>query len=300
MKNLVICPEFTNHCNFKCIKCPQSLYKKISIGRNSFYREKGYMPENLFNIVLKNVKKYAKEVSIGFFGEQMLHPKFNEFIKSLAYNKKYELTINTNLSLVTNKNIEILKLFDEVRINLDSSYSLLYNRTCPGTVLDINGNINHNRLETISKKLEYWLSLPDHSPTRIVYTVSSFNEHDKNQFVKLWLPKLTNKDYILMKSIISYGGIIYNLNIKNNICKIPQRLYFVISWNGDCTPCNLDVNLALKVGNLNKEKDIMLIIRSYKWKNIISHIKNKDGICLNCPDANNWTKNKQFKGKNLC
>lgn len=296
MKQLVVCPELTNHCNFKCIKCPQSMYSVQGEECNSFTREKGYMSEKLLLIVKKNCKQYANEVSIGFFGEPLLHPSFNNFVSLMASEKTYELTLNTNWSLVTEKTMNVLKIFDEVRINLDTIDSTLYDKMCPGVVLDIKGNVSHDRLETISEKLEHWLSLPDHTQTRIVYTTSSFNENEREDFVNLWIPKLNKHDYVLTKYIISYGGIIQDNRITSNDCMIPDLPYFVVAWNGDCTPCNLDVDIALKGGNLYEYDDVEIICETNVWRENLKKIKEKRGICSKCVDANNWKENQIYGG----
>lgn len=299
MDKFIIQPELTNYCNMKCKFCPHSVYGKSSEGGNPFNRQKGYMSDKLFNLVLENARKYATSVIIGFFGEPLLHRKFDDYIKLLAvFDRNYKLCLNTNWSLTTERNMETLKDFDEVRISLDTSNSALYEKLCPGgSVLDLEGNLRQERYNTIAQKIEYWLNLPDHVPTRLVYVVSSINEDDRENFLKRWRPKLKPQDHILTKSVISYGGVMEDRRMKKNPCEIESQRWLTIAWNGDCSPCNLDVNIALKVGNLLETKDIKKIIRGDEWKKVISRISKKLGICSNCFDANNWTENKYFWGK---
>jgi MoaA/NifB/PqqE/SkfB family radical SAM enzyme len=254
------------------------------------------MSEELLFIVKKNCDKLAKELSIGFFGEPLLHPSFNNFVALMASENSYKLSLNTNWSLVTEKNMNVLNNFDEVRINLDTIDSFLYDKMCPGNVLDINGNVSHNRLDAISEKLDHWLSIPNHTQTRIVYTTSSFNENEREDFVRLWVPKLNKQDYVLTKSIISYGGIIQDRRITSNDCMIHDLPYFVAAWNGDCTSCNLDVDIALKGGNLYKYDDIETIYETNVWRENLKKIEEKRGICSKCVDANNWSENEIYMG----
>jgi len=300
MKKFVLHPELTNHCNFRCIFCPHSVYGKSSVGGNEFNREKGYMSEELFSLVLENASKYAKSVILGFFGEPLLHPRFEEYIKLIPANRCYDLEINTNWSLVTKENMNTLKLFDLVRISLDASYSTLWEELCPGgQVLDINGELHQDRFHIITEKIKYWLMLPDHSPTRIVYVVSSINHQDRDTFVSKWLPKLGASDHIVTKSVISYGGIMKDSYMRVNSCNIiKSQPYFIISWDGKCSPCNLDVNIELNAGNILKTRDISKIVEGDRWKHIMFEINQKSGICLNCFDANNWTENKIYYGGN--
>jgi len=295
MRRLAFQPEFTNHCNFKCRFCPHSVYRKRSEGGNQFNREKGFMSDELFNLVLENSEKYANLVTIGFFGEPMLHPKFEDYVKLFPANRGYHLEINTNWSLVTKENMDTLKRFDYVRISLDASYSALWERLCPGVaILDLNGVPRQDRYDTITEKLEYWFNLPEHAPTRLVYVVSSVNEHDRNKFVKEWRQKLGSRDHILTKSVLSYGGVMTDANInKKGMCNIISQPCFTIAWNGDCSPCNLDVNMELNVGNLLELGDMKKIIEGDKWKQVMSGIKQKTGICANCVDANSYTESKK-------
>lgn len=288
-------PEFTNHCNFRCSFCPHSVYRKKSDGGNKFNREKGYMSDELFKLVLENAEKYANAVTIGFFGEPLLHPRFEDYVKSFPANRCYSLDINTNWSLVTKENLDILKRFDCVRISLDASHPALWEKLCRGApVLDLNGVPCRNRYNTIVEKIEWWLSLPDHVPTRLVYVVSSINEHDREKFVEKWRPKLGHQDHIATKSVISYGGVMKDSHMKKNSCNIKSQPCFTVAWNGDCSPCNLDVNIELKVGNLLEARDMKQIVEGDKWGQVMSKIRQKSGICSNCFDANNWTENRFY------
>jgi len=300
MKNLVMQPEFTNFCNFKCNFCPHSVYRSDSVSGNKFDREKGFMSEKLCNLFVENSNKYAKNVIIGFFGEPLLHPKFEKLVKLFPKKREYSIQLYTNWSLATKKNMEVIKAFDGVFISLDSSESDLWEKLCPGgDALNLDGKPSSQRYGTIKNKLEYWLKLTNRPPTQIVYVVSSLNEHDKEKFTKEWAPKLGLKDTILTKSVLSYGGVIKDKHMKENSCNVLCGDRFTVAWDGRCTPCNLDVNIGLNVGNLLKENDVGKIMKSTKWANIMQTIKNKDSICANCFDANNWTEHELHRNNKI-
>jgi len=296
-QKLLIQPELTNNCNFRCVYCPHSIYRKKVDGSNQFNREKGYMSEELWDIVLRNAAKYVGIIMIGFFGEPLLHPKFKSFIQMIPANRPYILHINTNWSLVTKENMETLKCFDLVRISLDTSNASLWEKLCPGgPVLDLNGVPSIDRYNMIAEKIEYWLQLKDHAPTRLVCVVSSINEHDVEKHVDLWHPKLSPRDHIQTKTILSYGGVMRDSHMSRYPCIIPSCKYLTVAWNGDCTPCNLDVNIAHNVGNLYEEMDMMRIVHGKRWKQAISNIKRKQDICMNCLDANNRGEDREYWG----
>jgi len=129
-----------------------------------------------------------------------------------------------------------------------------------------------------------------------VYNTSSFDEHEREDFVNSWIHKLNKHDYVLTKSIISYGGVIQDHRITPNECMIPYMPYFIVAWNGDCTPCNLGVDIALKGGNLYEYDDVAKLYETNVWRENLKKIKEKRGICLKCVDAKNWKETKIHMG----
>jgi radical SAM protein with 4Fe4S-binding SPASM domain len=272
MKNLMMSIEFTNHCNHDCVMCPQSVYRQD----NRFDRNKGWLSDDVFDLFLENARKYAKSVCIGFFGEQMLHPRFYEFMNRLAKDRPYELTLFSDWSLLEASMSPLLIGCDVVKISLDASNCELFNKLCPG------GDYN-----TVVNNIEWWLDLPGHSKTYLVFVTSSLNKHDKQAFLDKWLPKLPKNDGIITKSVISYGGVMKDEYMTDNACKVADQNRLIVSWNGDCSPCNLDVNMSMKAGNIQETNDVADIIDGGIYKNWIKSIKRKEGICENCFDANN-------------
>ena len=291
-------PELTNHCNFRCVYCPHSVYRKESAGGNRFDREKGYMSAELWDLVLHNAAKYATYLGLGFFGEPLMHPAFQRYVEMIPRDRPYGLEIFSNWSLVTRENMEALKHFDCVRISFDASCSALWEQLCPGgAVLDLDGAPSQDRYGAIVSKMEYWLCQPDHAPTNLHCVVSSVNEHDTEALVAKWRPRLGPRDYIWTKSIISYGGIMADSHIGKNPCNIPSsRRDFNVAWNGDCTPCNLDVNVEWNVGNLTDARELTTITEGDNWSLAMSRIACREGICANCFDANNRTEDRFYHG----
>ena len=290
--------ELTNYCNFSCSYCPHAIRNQGAVENvNPFDRRQGFMSDETFALALENAAKYARSVSISFFGEQMLHRRFNELIRSVPRDRKYHLVTNTNGSLLTHKNIETLKLFDIVRFSIDSVDSESFERLRPGSaVLTINGKRGENRFDTLAEKIEHWLNLPDHPPTFLVHVTTDANQHDRQAYLDHWLPRMGPNDHVIMKSVISYGGVMKDPYMTENPCTIPEDKRVVIAWNGDCTPCNLDVNVALKYGNIHVTPDLRRMIRSAKYKRVISGIRRNQGICANCDDANNHVESVSYQG----
>jgi len=298
VEGLIMQPEFTNQCNFRCKFCPHSIYRENSEGANRFDREKGFMSEELFNTFLENAEEYAASVVIGFFGEPMLHPRFEDFVEAFPKRRRYQLILNTNWSLTTKENMEALMHFDSVRISIDASNSELYETLCPGgPVLDMDGRARVDRYETLVEKIEYWLDLDRHPRTTLIYVVSSLNKDDKEAFLKEWLPKVKPEDSIATKRVLSYGGYMKDANMRSYPCRIPDEKRLTVAWNGESSPCNLDVNIALNIGNLIETKDVKALFEKREYKEVIKGIRKKEGVCKYCFDANNHADNIVYAGR---
>lgn len=256
--------------------CPQSVYKQPSSGGNPYNREKGYLSDEVFGIFLENARKYARSVSVSFFGEQMLHPKFDEYITRLSENRRYKLILFSNWSLVTDEMIPVIRKCDIVKISLDASNAKLFYKLCPDS-----------RYRELTGRISKWLSLEDRPATYLVYTISSLNEYDKGAFLEKWLSKLTRRDGVIAKSVISYGGVMKDDYMTNNRCRVLEKPRLIVAWNGDVSPCNLDVNMSMNAGNLLATNDLSEIVNSRAYKYQLDVIRDKRGICAYCFDANN-------------
>jgi radical SAM protein with 4Fe4S-binding SPASM domain len=257
------------------------------------------MPRDLFDRFLQEAKTHAASVCIGFFGEQMLHKEFEEYVCQLAaHQKHYKTTLFTNWSMSTRQNMKALVRVSNVRISLDAPNSKVFDTMRPGSsILDLDGRPGTGtRYETMMDKLDYWLSLRTRPPTALIYIASSVNQHTTKQFVDKFRPRLRRTDTIVTKCPISYGGVTTDSLMSPNQCIIHRQNRLSVAWDGECTPCNLDVNIALSVGNLNTD-DMSTILKSTKMQDVLKQIVAKEGICANCFDSNNHTKTVQYRGQ---
>jgi radical SAM protein with 4Fe4S-binding SPASM domain len=241
--------------------CPQSVYGDESEGGNQFNREKGYLSDEVFELFLDNARKYAKSVTVSFFGEQMLHPKSKAMLPAMMD-------------------------CDVVKISLDASNPETFNYVCP------NGDYG-----VIIVNIGRWLNIDNHPKTYLVFVTSSINKHDKQAFLDKWLPRLSKNDGIITKSVISYGGVMKDAYMSENACKVAGQNRLTVAWNGDCSPCNLDVNMEMNVGNILETNDVADIVDSRAYKYQLDVIRDKRGICSNCFDANNHRETVVHRGR---
>ena len=291
--------ELTNHCNYKCLFCPQSQWRLPQYSEVPYERPKGFMDFDLFCKVVDEAGQISNEINFSFFGEPMIHPEFLKFMDYLKGRKSsLRVVMNTNLSLATREIYQ--KLIDinlsDLRISLDAATSKIYKIVRPGMYyIDLDGIIQKgNGFETICKKAEYWFSLLNHRPTRHVFTVNSKNVAEAEMFVRRWLPLLGDNDIILTKNVLTYGGKISDRMIFRNPCNVWDIKMLTVDWTGRVTPCNLDNNMDLTIGSV-LESNLLELYLSEKYKQIEYQSKSRQITpCRTCIDGNNWSRNLVF------
>ncbi|MFT4976143.1 MAG: MoaA/NifB/PqqE/SkfB family radical SAM enzyme, partial [Myxococcota bacterium] len=253
-QRLVVDIELSNTCNFRCPICPHAYKGKpeLTLGE-PFSRRGAFMTPEVFHRAVDECNRVARSVEIGFFGEQTLHKRYHEYLRSLS-TRNFRLETNTNLSRVTEQTFETWAEagMDLVRLSADAITPEVFNRARPGSVNDMDGRRvgEADRLAAINEKIHRWLERPGHSPTRIVFVRSSHNEGEEEAFIHYWRPFLGPQDVILIKQVLTYGGIVDDKEVLAHRCNVWEMRYLMIDVRGDLTPCNLDVNVQLHLGNI--------------------------------------------------
>lgn len=282
--------ELTNHCNFKCVYCPHSVYgEDAGPSGNPFNRPKGYMSGALYERAIAGAHDYANSLTMGFFGEQQLHPKFEEWMRAMTPRKQRQFVfyLNTNWSRVTQENVDSLMCVDTVRISIDSTKAAMWEELCPGgPVLNEDGTKGASRFQALIDKIKWWLKLPKRPKTLLVFVTQTANKPEIEAFGKAWQPLMRGGDKATAKSILTYGGVMLDEHMVKRPCPVAEQNRFTIAWDGRCTPCNLDVNLGMAVSNLNTHT-IPEIVNSPEWAGKLAGIRKRVGVCANCFDAQN-------------
>lgn len=280
--------ELTNNCNYHCPKCPRH--------GNDMKRKRGYADTERVKRLLNESFKIAKYVNFSFFGEPLLHPDFDEILEHTRKKPTgFKTVINTNVSLLTK---DIMLRFIECRLNqlrlsVDAATNEVYDLVRPSVLCkDLNGKLHkQNRLKYIDEKLKFWFSLKNHSSTRHVMPVSSLNKNEIKPYILKWHPLLSAGDSILLKSILTYGGKIKDSEITRNACNVWSSKFLTIDWQGNVSPCNLDTDMNLIIGDV-KNKSIMEMWKNSNYQSMKQKsIQRKIYPCKTCIDGNNYTKN---------
>jgi len=257
-----------------------------------------------FKVAVEQCRQYAHEVNFSFFGEPTLHPEYFKFFRHLK-GTGLGVVLNTNLSLVTR---EIFDLWNEVnvkqcRFSIDAVTPDTFDVVRPGgPPKNLAGEFvkGERRLPVIERKVRNWFATP-HRPTRHVFVVCEGNKKEAMQFAQKWQPLLGDQDEIIFKNVLTYGGVIHKDTpefqsfIKANPCNVWVQDSLTIDWQGNVTPCNLDVNMALTIGNI-RDKNLGALHKGEEWSRISKLSKErKISPCNTCVDANNWTNNVVIK-----
>lgn len=280
--------EITNCCNYRCANCPR--------GSEVFTRKKGYMPIDLFRKVLKESFKASRFINFSFFGEPLLHPEFMGFMDIIKDRPAgFKVVMNSNLSLATKKIFDkFIEIdLDTLKISIDAATNGTYDLVRPSSsCFSLDGTKSRTkRLDIIDEKVVYWFGISNHVPTKHVLPVSSLNIHEVLSYVDKWKPLLSSRDEILIKNVLTYGGKNSDPLVSKCSCNVWDQGVLTVDWQGNVSPCNLDTNMDLIVGNVG-EQSFLDICSGNKFNSLMEMSKSKSIYpCNKCVDANNWSKN---------
>jgi radical SAM protein with 4Fe4S-binding SPASM domain len=292
--------ELTNICNFTCPFCPQAYkHDAVAPGGSPYHRKQGLMAPEVFERAFEECNRVADTVELGFFGEQTLHERYVEHLLAMR-RRAFALEASTNVSFVTRSTMDawVEARLDLVRLSLDAVTPEVFDRARPGQVRDLDGRrvADGERMHAVNAKVHEWLARPDHRPTRLVYVKSSHNQGDERErFLEHWLPHLGPDDRILMKQVLTYGGKTADPLVLPHHCNVWEVRYLMIDWRGTLSPCNLDTNMDLALGNL-MESSIDELYHGARAQDL----RRRTGClrdltpCRTCVDGNNWTQNETF------
>lgn len=222
-------------------------------------REQGFMDFNIFKKIIDELIEvnpvYAQknEVWCHHFGESLMHPEFDKFIK-YAVDKKVNVQLSLNPLLLTRENA--IKM-------INANPSLLY------FSLDGHNDDSFLRIRGLKKGYDKskeniinFLDLKERekSETKIVLSMIDFKENeDSINKAKAYWGKIKGIDKILIKKFVYWDGNVEEINqLETNsagisdkslvTCHIPWNTMTVL-WNGDIVPCCFDYNGRYVLGN---------------------------------------------------
>lgn len=280
--------ETTNYCNLNCTFCLVGMQNELTgkygtAAHNLMTRPFGFMTEETFNVVHKELKKFGiKKVYLHFQGEPLLNkltPQFATVLKKDGF----EVGIFTNGQAFNDKNIaELSKAeIDLIRFSVDGASEETYQQNRVG-----------GRFERVYENMKKVALAHKGKKTRIEW-----------QFLVL----KNNEDEVeVAKKMASEIGIHFftkgyresvpelapeNPDYRSSYHKKPCRdIYHQIGiyWNGDVVPCCYDVDGKEIMGDLLEQglEDIWNNERYREFRGRVDNFKKspdkEPGICRNC------------------
>jgi len=252
-------------CNFKCKFCFQAQEDKP---------EQGLMTLPLYRKIINDICQFPdkiKKIKIGLHGESTLHPKLVTMIKYLKKrNKTDTIELFTNGSLLNPYlNEEIIKGgLDRINISVEGLSSEQYKKMT-GVRVDIDKFIaNIKRLYSIRGKCKIYIKTMTQDKERFY---NMFGNICDEIFVENAVPQWPEIGNPVLPKVGMYGQPIKQWK---EVCPF-IFMYLHYNWDGSVSPCTLDWQRKLIIGNANK-KSALEIWQGKKLRDLrIAHLEGK-------------------------
>jgi len=237
--------EPTNYCNMDCLMC----------SRQKMTRELGFMSLDTLDAILDQSSEFKPGIRFVGWGEPLLHPELEEFIKRVKA-RNILLLISTNGLLLNEKNREIIlkNHVDTVRISFQGvtkeGYSFMRNNDKYDEILKnitslmeernngeydtfviMNTTITNETREEIEDFRNYWEKIVDKAEIGKT-TFSHVDDVERVKELKLLGSERIKRVY--------------------RPC-VDVRIKLQVNWNGDVTACCSDHSNELILGNVKKD-----------------------------------------------
>jgi len=255
--------------------------------RDELNRKLKMMDFQLFKKIINETKEYTKFVWLHGFGESLIHPQIDDFIK---YCKKNHMKtgLSTNCTLINeNMSRKLLNTrLDHIIFALDGATKETYEKIrLRADYKEVTNNVNM----FLKMKEEMRLKKPRVTVQAIEM---SKNEAEIELFKKQWYNK--NVDEILIRLVSTYAdqiGGIKELSKQQQVLATRKRYPCILLWksvvvfaDGSVVPCCMDFNGKIILGNV-KEKSLKEIWNDKKMLELRrKHVNGNyaGSICSNC------------------
>jgi radical SAM protein with 4Fe4S-binding SPASM domain len=278
--------ELTNHCPMTCVMCPRT---------ESMTRALGYMDQNLFERVVRQIGTFSSKVFLHHFGDSLVHPNLGSLIR-YATERHIKCFLSTNAALLTEKRARELvdSGLEELVVSLDGVTS--------ATNVAIRGRAAHDVADAERKirfLLTYRRERKSKKPRIIMqFVLQKMNQHEAGEWMKKWtsIPEI---DAVKIKSYITWTGQHDRINLlriapapESNglVCDKPWTSVTIL-WDGRVVPCCFDYDAQYVLGDLKRQslRDIwngeqMLALRRAHREGKQCNIR----LCARCTDKEGY------------
>lgn len=238
--------ETTNACNLRCPMCPRTVQELEKSGKV------GYMDFEFYkSLIDQGAENGLCSVKLNYLGEPLIHP---DIIKQVKYAKEkgvIEVMFNTNAVTLTEElSRELLDAgLDSIFFSVDSPYPENYNRIRVGADF-------HAVVESMKKFVELRNRLGyKHVQTRISMVLMENTKQELEDYKKFGFGELG-------VDAVGYGEL-FEYPLKKDkypkyfnpefVCAQPFQRMFIM-WDGVVTPCCVDNDRELVMGDAKREK----------------------------------------------
>ncbi len=260
--------EITNSCNFNCSFC-------LPLNRTKSF----ITLENFEHVILK-VKEVTNHIYLHVLGEPLLHPQFQEIIK-ITSKHDMQVSITTNSSLIEKHSEFLIEQTNIKQINYSlHSYSEAYNKQ--QSINQLNKIIKFcNRAINIYHHFRFWVGEQDETQKELIttleqsYSVELINGENNIKLspnVRLHFAKQFNWP-------TESGEVVF----ESGRCGA-LRHDCAILVDGSVTPCCLDGNGVIKLGNIYSQPltEILQSDRALKMKQGFGNNNVVEQFCQTC------------------
>jgi len=248
----MVLAEVTNDCNLACIHCA----RRYLIKEQALQVE--YMPFSLYKAVIDEVVTHPKTIFRPFSsGEPFKHPELMDFLEFTKKTGDVYVWINTNGTLVSDKNCSrLMELnINRIEISLDAVTRETYDK------IRIGGNFSR-AVATVESLLKYREKYNSTSRIDVSFVENSLNTHERDLFIATWEQRVNT---VYIRPVHKHGANV-DSEIPLEVSSTPRATFrrpcpflwqrLKIASSGDIRLCEFDWRGKTSLG---KVPDVRLI-----------------------------------------
>ncbi len=226
-----------------------------------------------------------QELWLHNFGESTLHPDFIRMIRYAFDKGIFPIIFSTNSTALSGEyGRELLQSgLDCIILSLDGAAPLTFEKLrCGSDYREISDNIKN--ILGLKKNLGI------NSPALILQCIYSDETKDEiREYIREWAPHLNKTDRISIKEYNDFAGRLeMKLPATDDFSRMPCNVILenmVIFWNGDVTPCCLDMEGEMNAGNVF-ESSVRKVWEGKKYRRLREAVQDEKykelEFCRNC------------------
>ncbi len=255
--------EITNICNLNCSFC----MKNSRISKQMTRLE--------FNHILDEISGQSNHVYLHVQGEPFLHPELILFMDD-CFSKSFKVHLVTNGTLLKNMHTSFFSHPALVQLSISLHSSQM-------KINDDNYIVLKKLVDSVDLlKLTLFLRLWSSKEINLIELLNSLMYPQHVDFIGKRI-KIKKNLYVDLDEQFIWPNLNQSFQSINGTCHAGTKMMAILS-NGDVSPCCLDANGLLKVGNIYQESFKQILSRN-KYLNIINGFKKRqcvETLCQSC------------------